>query len=292
MRLLEVLKSFVVEGANLVNTGNVVALLGLLILLMLLADQVWRRSQTIKRYSLRAGTAAFALYVVLMLVNFGQFEAAFLVGILWRGLLAGALMTGIASVALGVVGLLLAEPSRWIRHHVDAAVDALRRRRNERRRRVADTEWAAAAAERDRQAAPEIERRRHAEEQVAQRRAELTRTRDRLRYDLRLEYRKVRKLDQDILTNDEFESQLEHALAPDELTEIDRRVTALREVFAAVLAKVPKSHTFESLAQDFVERHEAIDRSVFDDDIKLKLHRWVNLQGEHEVQQLRHRQPR
>jgi hypothetical protein len=262
----------------------------LLVILALLADQVWKRRPKVKSASIRAGAAAFAIYVMLMIANFGEFEAGFLLRILWRGLLAGALMTGAAAVVISVVVVLLDEPLTWVRSQIRTAVYSVRRERDDRRQRELDAARAAAALERERLFAPEREKARRAAEGDARRRHDLERLRDRLRYDLSLDFKRIRKLDPEILTSDEFTAHLEHALVPNDHTEIDRRVAALRDVFAAVLSNAPKTHTFQSLAQEFIDRHADIDRSPYPDEIKDKLHRWVNLQGEHEIEHLRRRQ--
>jgi hypothetical protein len=261
--MLQPVTKLVVDAANMIDTGNLAALLGLAAMLMYIADKVWIVRPTIRSASVRAGAAALALYVLYMVAACGTFDAEFLLHVVWRGLLASAIATGMASLAIAVSTMLIGEPVRWIRRRIRERADARQRRKREKYLRDMEARNAAAQAERERQESPARERARREAEKMASQRQVLVRLRDRIRYDLSLEFKQIRRVDSNILSRKEFADQLEHALAVDDQAEIERRVAALREVFAAVLSKAPN---------------------------KDKLHRWVNLQGEHEIQQLRRKQ--
>ena len=78
--------------------------------------------------------------MMLMIINFGQFDAGFLLGILWRGLLAGAIVMAAAAVVLAVITVLLDEPLRWLRSHIRATANTLRRKHDDRRLRELEEE--------------------------------------------------------------------------------------------------------------------------------------------------------
>lgn len=292
MSVFEPIKTLIVEGVNLINTGSLAQLLGLLVLLLIVASQIRSRVAWVRRWSTRAAVAGFALYVVLMIATFGESDAGFLLGVLWRGLLAGALTLGVSAIALGVVAVLAGGLLRGMWRRLSAATTAIADHHEARRQRRQARVDAAAAAKRERELAPARRHAELAEATAAEHRNELNRHRDRIRYDLTLQFRQVRKLDRELLTTDEFNAQLDHALAPDDAAEIDRRVAALREVFSVVLAKAPKLHTIESFAKQYMAQHASIDQSAFDEMTKAKLHRWVNVHSEQEVGQLRIRTSR
>lgn len=189
-----------------------------------------------------------------------------------------------SSVALGVSLTLLAEPYRWMRGRTDPFILELRRRRDDRRRRSAQAARDAAAAEHERATAPLRALGRQEEEQSARRRQALNCLRDRLRYDLRLQFNE--RLHQTALpiAKEDFEAMLAESLAPHDVAEIERRVNSLKRLVESC-SQAKKSDSLEEIALDFERRKAEIDRAPYAEDFKQKLKNWLNRQ---QAQALQH----
>jgi hypothetical protein len=245
----------------------------------------------VRHVSYRCGAyvAAFiaALYFIYAFITYGRMQPDSLIGIVWRSLMAAGIAYGFAALAICLTVSIVAPPIRTVRRWLDRRRSRINDQLSKRAREESERLQLTAQLERERRLAPLRERERRDAEMRAARRQTLDQLRDRLRYDLGLEFKRIRTLAPEILTESDLTAQLDHALAPDDESEINRRVALLRDAFTVIQAKAPKTYTFESMAQDFIDRHAAIDRSVFPDQIKDKLHRWVNLQGEHDIARLR-----
>jgi hypothetical protein len=277
----------VVDAGNMINTDNLAALFGLLVILALLADQAWKRSESIHRSSLRAGAVAFVLYIILMLVSFGEFKAGFLLGILWRALLAGALVAAFLSVALGVVTLLLAEPARWIKRQLRSAVNNQRRRLASRRQRKVELQRAAALADQERTLAPLREQARHEAEAAQRKRAQLDELRRRLRFECELGYNRLRPAVVQMFPRKVFAKLVDDALVPHSEPDLRRAAQDLMDTVKAVVGeRAGGAKSLMDIADDFDRRRLAVQQSTFAPERKDDLIRYLNIQEDIEIRKV------
>lgn len=258
---------------NVINTGSIWPLVGLLVLAYPVASRAWRTHPRIYTWSLRSGAAAFALYITAMLVAVGQIDGAFWLSIFWRGMLAGALVGVITAIAIGVWAILTHPLCSWLTKQRRTREDGLRRQRDSQRALVE----AERTAEIEQREAPAREEARRARERAACEAAELKSMQDQLRYDLRIRYQSLRRDVQALFSPDEFNEMLDHALAPASADEIHRRVAKLEELLAAL--RSPSSApggSLEDLALDYRRRREEVANSSLPDREKDKLVRWLN----------------
>jgi hypothetical protein len=161
---------------NLINSNDVVALIGLVIVVCWIGGRMIQREPQLNQWGWRLAAGAFIGYCFLMGSELEDQTPGEWLGIVCRGILAAGLTLGVSWIALAVYGFMKSASDRAAREAASRADDrrcAKEQKRREREEQKRRAEWERDAPERERQR--QIAEERRLQQEAVSREARQTR---------------------------------------------------------------------------------------------------------------------